>query len=146
MEILDAPAIAASQSSGPIKRSTKVLLLSGLVASLVMGIGYLNTQRLENIEQSIQRECGPAGLDGTNSRGSADTLCHAPALLALSGWGDTSPPYVVRAHIRTEDSRVWPVMAATAVFGLGLIYWLWYFVAQRAAEVGTTIDSRAARD
>lgn len=136
MEILDAPAIAAPRSSTPINRSTKVLLLSGVLASVVMGIGYVNTQRLENMEQTIQRECDPAALDEANPQRGTNTLCHAQALRALQGWGDTSPPYVVRAHIRTEESKMWPLMTAALLVGLGVIYWLWYFVAQRAAELG----------
>jgi hypothetical protein len=112
---------------GKPRRSTVVLLAGLLAAGFVLGVGALNTWRLERREVALERVCkGPSGAP--------KIVCDSETLVTLDPLSGVQAD-IVNAQRAVADSRTLPNLIAFAVFAAASTYWSWYFLLRRISEL-----------
>jgi len=119
------PAFIMRLNFGKRRRSTVVLLAGLLAAGFVLGVGALNTWRLERRELSLERVC----------EGDAPKIvCDSGTLVQLDPLSGVQAD-IVNARRAAANSRTLPNLIALAVFGAAATYWAWYFLLRRIGEL-----------
>jgi len=126
-----------SLNFGKLRRSAVVLLAGLLAAGFVLGVGALNTWRLERIELSLERVCkGPDWVSGPPKM-----VCDSETLVQLDPLSGIQAD-IVNAQRAVADSRTLPNLTALVLFGAAATYWAWYFLLRRISEIRSAFEGK----
>ena len=128
-------------------KSTKIVIAGVITAGVIIGVGPLNTQRLESVVKQLELECSKKNQALTEGLKLPEperwkTVCEAKELnITLIRYipKERIQARIIQAQKEVNDSKKWPYAIAAAIFIFSLLPWFWYFLLRRIKELRNAI-------